>query len=111
MPAPRPALVPAPRWRWRLLAWPCMPTWRMHANLPCSPSSFPSRQRRYAYTSYRPYARRLREIQAEHQRVRDANGTAPPASLPHTVPALEPGGDDAFGVIMAWLYTRIPATR
>lgn len=94
---------------------------RLHADLSCPrspslsadplpPHTLP-KPCRYAYTSYRPYARRLREIQAAHQHERDANGTAPPASLPPTVPALEPDADDAFSVIMAWLYTRIPATR
>jgi hypothetical protein len=36
---------------------------------------------------------------------------AEPLSLPATVPNLDPLADDAFGTIMAWLHSRIEATR
>ncbi|KAL4443960.1 hypothetical protein ABPG75_011697 [Micractinium tetrahymenae] len=92
---------------------------------------------RFAYTSYRPYAAQLREIQARHEAARNASGnggsggsggssdaggsasnnemlgsmTAEPPSLPATVAALDPAVGDAFGTVMAWLHSRIPATR
>ncbi|KAL4425009.1 hypothetical protein ABPG77_002894 [Micractinium sp. CCAP 211/92] len=70
---------------------------------------------RYAYTSWRPYARAFRQIQQKHASVRGApdQGAEGPATalLPATVPDLNPSADDAFVTIMAWLYGRIPATR
>jgi hypothetical protein len=36
---------------------------------------------------------------------------AEPLSLPARVPNLDPLADDAFGTIMAWLHSRIEATR
>lgn len=41
--------------------------------------------------------------------VQAASQLAP--SLPETVPDLDPEADDAFTTAMAWLYSRIPATR
>jgi hypothetical protein len=66
------------------------------------------------YSSYRPYAKRIREPQqtnaAEGREA--ANGSPPqPLSLPATVPDLDPAADDAFGTIMGWPYHRINATR
>ncbi|KAL4457917.1 hypothetical protein ABPG75_012782 [Micractinium tetrahymenae] len=69
---------------------------------------------RYAYSSWRPYARAFKHIQWEHADLRagelGSEGPAP-ASLPATVPGLDPAADDAFATIMAWLYGRIPATQ
>ena len=68
---------------------------------------------RFSYSSWRPYARRIREIQAEHAKARRAqeDDAAPTASLPETVPDLDPFVDDAFHTIMAWLHSRIDATQ
>ncbi|PSC72923.1 exostosin-like glycosyltransferase [Micractinium conductrix] len=62
---------------------------------------------RYSYSSYPPYAKQLRELQEGHAAARDA----PPLSQPATVPGLDPRQDDAFETVMAWLYSRIDATR
>jgi hypothetical protein len=70
--------------------------------------------RSFTYSSYRPYAKRFREVQAEHVAQRQAapdGGGPPPASLPAPVLDLEPEADDAFGTLMAWLHSRIAATR
>ena len=80
---------------------------------------------RFTYSSYRPYAKRFREIQqrnsagasgkaAEGQATerQAAEGQAGEGlSLPGMVPDLDPRADDAFGTIMAWLHSRIEATR
>ncbi|EFN56537.1 hypothetical protein CHLNCDRAFT_51514 [Chlorella variabilis] len=76
---------------------------------------------KFGYTSYGPYARKVRELQranaeeaAAARRERQAeggDGDAAPASLPAAVPDLDPAADDAFGTIMAWLHSRIEATR
>ena len=78
----------------------------------------PPRPRRFTYSSYRPYAKRIRELQIENPMLAPApaDGTdlaqQRPLSQPATVPDLDPeSGDDAFGTVMAWLYSRIPATR
>lgn len=74
---------------------------------PCSHPSF-------TYSSYRPYAKRIRELQQANAAEREAAGVRledPPHSLPATVPDLDPYADDAFGTVMAWLYSRIPYTR
>ena len=65
---------------------------------------------RFTYSSYRPYAKRFREIQQGN----NAGGSSKAAeglSLLGTVPDLDPEADDAFGTIMAWLHSRIEATR
>ncbi|KAL4452532.1 hypothetical protein ABPG75_008194 [Micractinium tetrahymenae] len=69
---------------------------------------------RFTYSSYRPYAKRIRELQQENAAEREAAGLRPedpPLSLPATVADLDPSADDAFGTVMAWLYHRIPHTR
>lgn len=69
---------------------------------------------RFTYSSYRPYAKRIRELQRGNAAEREAAGVRledPPLSLPATVPNLDPSADDAFGTVMAWLYHRIPHTR
>lgn len=73
---------------------------------------------RFTYSSYRPYARRFREIQQQHAVAakaaaagQAAGQAAEPLSLPDTVPDLDPEADDAFGTVMAWLHSRIPHTR
>lgn len=69
---------------------------------------------RFTYSSYRPYAKRVRELQQRNAVEREAAGVRlenPPLSLPATVPDLDPSADDAFGTVMAWLYHRIPHTR
>lgn len=83
------------------------------SHLPPSPLSS-----RFAFTSYRPYATQLREIQSRHAAARDASGSGSggaamdgPPLLPATVPGLDPAGDDAFHTVMAWLHSRIPSTR
>ncbi|KAL4427668.1 hypothetical protein ABPG75_001757 [Micractinium tetrahymenae] len=63
---------------------------------------------RFTYSSYRPYAQRIRQLQQENGA--GAAG-APQLSLPPTVPDLDPDADDAFGTVMAWLYGRLEATR
>jgi hypothetical protein len=45
------------------------------------------------------------------RKLRGSAAAAEPLSLPATVPDLDPLGDDAFGTIMAWLHSRIEATR
>jgi hypothetical protein len=69
--------------------------------------------RRFTYSSYRPYARRIRELQAANAReLREGGGAAQqPLSQPATVPDLDPLADDAVGTILGWLYSRIDATR
>lgn len=63
---------------------------------------------RFAYGSYRPYARRWRELQQQHAAARRAAAAAaPPASLPAAVPDAAPEVDDAFLTIMQWLHARI----
>ena len=81
---------------------------------------------KFAYSSYRPYAKRFREVQKENLRLRaeaaadgaggggagsSSIGSSEPVSLPDTVEDLDPAADDAFGTIMAWLHSRIEATR
>ena len=87
---------------------------------------------KFAYSSYRPYVKRFREVQKENLRLQreaaaelaaadggggsgggsgGSSGSEPDASLPATVEDLDPAADDAFGTIMAWLYSRIEATR
>ncbi|KAL4447245.1 hypothetical protein ABPG77_007278 [Micractinium sp. CCAP 211/92] len=84
---------------------------------------------RFAYSSYRAYVPRFKEIQASHAAEAAARAAGietetiggisrdqPAASqlapsLPETVPDLDPEADDAFSTAMAWLYSRIPATR
>ncbi|KAL4452535.1 hypothetical protein ABPG75_008197 [Micractinium tetrahymenae] len=69
---------------------------------------------RFTYSSYRPYAKRIRELQQQNAAEREAAGLRPedpPLSLPATVADLDPSADDAFGTVMAWLYHRIPRTR
>lgn len=78
---------------------------------------------RFTYSSYRPYAKRFRELQQQHAEAATAAqagaaaGAAAeqqqqqPLSLPATVPDLDPAADDAFSTIMAWLHSRIPHTR
>lgn len=63
---------------------------------------------RFSYSSYRPYLARIRELQEQYRPEGAANGTL---SLPEAVPDLDPERDDAFHTIMAWLHSRIPATR
>ena len=89
----------------------------------------------YMWSGWRPWARAFRDLQAENARAapQEAAGGAGdaaeqqqqqkqqqqqqqqqqrPLSQPTTVPDLDPStGDDAFGTVMAWLYSRIPATR
>lgn len=65
---------------------------------------------RVAWTSYRPYAKRVRVLQRENaERRRAAAGRGEPegASLPMPVPDLDPERDDAFGTLMQWLYWRL----
>ncbi|KAI3425328.1 hypothetical protein D9Q98_009092 [Chlorella vulgaris] len=57
-----------------------------------------------------------REASNEGAAAAAAPGRAPvagrtPASLPAPVLDLEPEADDAFGTLMAWLHSRIAATR
>ena len=67
---------------------------------------------RFGYNSYRPFAKRIRELQRENAAELAASGSGSrPLSLPPTVPDLDPSADDAFTTIMAWLYHRIPYTR
>jgi hypothetical protein len=69
---------------------------------------------RFTYSSYRPYAKRFREVQAKNVEQRQAapdGGESPPASLPAPVLDVDPEADDAFGTLMAWLHSRIDATR
>lgn len=93
---------------WKTLLQPARDFCPTNPFVPFSP-------RRYAYTSWRPYARAFTEIQREHADARGAEGdsAAGPASasLPASVPDLVRSADDAFATIMAWLYGRIPATR
>lgn len=74
------------------------------------------------YSSYRPYAKRFRQIQADHKQEAAAAGggadggglggeTALALSLPEAVVGLDPEADDAFATLMGWLYSRIDATR
>ena len=80
--------------------------------LSCNPGcSFPCR---FTYSSYRPYAKRIRELQQRNaaEGREAANSSQPqPLSWPATVPDLDTAADDAFGTIMGWLYHRIKATR
>ena len=79
---------------------------------------------KFAYSSYRPYVKRFREVQRGNLRLRGEAAPAPaaaaggggsigsaPVSLPATVEDLDPAADDAFGTILAWLHSRIAATR
>ncbi|KAI3427182.1 hypothetical protein D9Q98_007119 [Chlorella vulgaris] len=74
---------------------------------------------KFTYSSYAPYAKVVRDIQqrnaqeaAQWHAAQGLNAsTAPPASLPAPVTDLDPEADDAFTTIMAWLHSRIPATR
>ena len=86
---------------------------------------------RFTYSSYRPYAKRFRELQQQHaavagaakerqqqqqqqqeqQEQQERRRQPEQLSLPATVPDLDPTADDAFGTIMAWLHSRIPHTR
>ena len=77
---------------------------------------------RLTYSSYRPYAKRFRQIQADHKQEAAAAGggadggglggeTALALSLPEAVVGLDPEADDAFATLMGWLYSRIDATR
>ncbi|KAL4425253.1 hypothetical protein ABPG75_009269 [Micractinium tetrahymenae] len=83
---------------------------------------------RFAYSSYRAYSKRFREIQASHRAWSTPLADGPVVhspkpgsplsahsrlapSLPETVPDLDPEADDAFATTMAWLYSRIEATR
>jgi hypothetical protein len=71
---------------------------------------------RFAYSSYGPYARRVKELQTRHVAAAAGDdggggGAVAAASLPEPVPDLDPERDDAFLTIMAWLHSRIPATR
>lgn len=87
-----------------------------HPSLPSllpPPSLSPVLPCRYTYSSYRPYAKRFRDIQEEHNRQRAEGGGKPDPglSLPAMVPDIDPEADDAFNTIMAWLHSRIPHTR
>lgn len=67
--------------------------------------------RRFAYSSYRPYSKRWRELQQQHAAERGAQAPPPPpASLPASVPGADPEVDDAFLTVMQWLHARIPHT-
>ncbi|KAL4426069.1 hypothetical protein ABPG77_007865 [Micractinium sp. CCAP 211/92] len=66
---------------------------------------------RFTWSSYRPYARAFREIQAQHREAAQAEGPATALSLPATQQDLDPLANDAFGTVMAWLHARIPHTR
>ena len=74
---------------------------------------------RFTYSSYRPYAKRFRELQQQHAakagaavaKEEEEEQQQQQLSLPATVPDLDPTADDAFGTIMAWLHSRIPHTR
>ena len=67
---------------------------------------------RFSYSSWRPYAKRIRELQTEHAAARGGGKQQQAAlSLLETVPDLDPARDDAFHTVMAWLHSRIDATR
>lgn len=78
---------------------------------------------RFAWSGYRAYHKRIREIQAANQGAAGAagqqqgggtngsssggsGGGAHPLSLPAPVPDLEPGKDDALSTLMQWLAWR-----
>lgn len=64
---------------------------------------------RFTYSSYRPFAKRFKELQQDN--AAGGGGAGEPKSLPATVPDLDPTADDAFRTIIAWLHSRIPDTR
>lgn len=85
---------------------------------------------RHAYSGYRGFRRRFLELQAQYRQAAEAAANATQeegvpaggarrqlsaskasASLPETVPDLDPEADDAFTTAMGWLYSRIEATR
>ena len=76
---------------------------------------------RYSYSSWRPYAKRIRQLQQERANASRTDGafsnssnssnSSKPLSLPDAAVQIDLEADDAFHTTMSWLYTRIDAAR